>query len=92
MTELTQAETELIDRLRERARSPKTASDDGLRPAAPPATPAQIEAAEERLGIALPALLREIYLTVGASGVGPGGGLHGVPNALLPGRLYPLCD
>lgn len=92
MPELTLTETELIDRLRERARSPKTASDDGLRPAAPAVPPAQVEAAEQRLGVALPALLREIYLTVAAGGIGPGGGLHGIPEALLPGRLYPLCD
>ena len=40
----------------------------------------------------LPPLLRRIYTEIGP-GVGPGDtGLLSLPSALLPGRLYPLCD
>lgn len=40
----------------------------------------------------LPPLLRRIYTELGP-GVGPGdSGLLSLPSALLPGRLYPLCD
>lgn len=83
---------DLIERLQERARTPKTATDEGRRTAAPPSTPVQIDAAETRLGLTFPLLLRQLYLQVGSGGFGPGDGLHGLPAALLPGRLYPLCD
>ena len=82
----------LIARLQERAESRKTATDEGKRPAAPPATSAQLEASEAALGFALPPLLRQLYLEVGSGGFGPGGGLLGLPNARLPGRLLPLCE
>lgn len=75
---------ELFARLRERAQTEKTPRQT--------LTPAQIEAAEERLTLRLPALLSQIYSEIG-SGFGPGdGGLLPPPPALLPSRLYPLCE
>ena len=44
----------------------------------PPASNAQIEAAEAQVGWRLPALLRNIYMQVGNGGFGPGYGLLGV--------------
>lgn len=41
----------------------------------PPATAAVLDAAEARLGFALPAALRRVYGEVGDGGFGPGGGL-----------------
>lgn len=78
---MTSAEMTLIERLQEKA-SAQTA-----------VTPAQMEAAEQRLKLRLPALLQEIYSEVGGGGFGPGdAGLRPLASALLPGRLYPLCD
>lgn len=75
--------TELIEQLKERARDPKRATDEspvkGKTRVPAPATEEQIAAAEAKLGFALPALLRQIYLEVGNGGVGPGYGLLGVP-------------
>lgn len=74
----------LAARLRERAQADKTPRQT--------LAPAQIAAAEERLTLRLPALLTQIYAEIGP-GFGPGdGGLLPPPPALLPGRLYPLCD
>lgn len=75
---------ELFDRLEARARAE----------AAPhlTLTPAQLDAAESRLKLRLPPLLRRLYIEIG-SGFGPGdAGLLPPPSALLPGRLFPLCD
>ncbi len=46
----------------------------------PPVTEAQVEAAEARLGLQLPPVLRELYTTVanGADFFGPGKSLHGI--------------
>ncbi|MGO8673338.1 MAG: SMI1/KNR4 family protein [Capsulimonadaceae bacterium] len=74
----------LIERINERAHNHTTATDNGVHSpqsvAAPPATPEQVEAAERALGFPLPALLRELYLTVGNGGFGPGDGFIGVPT------------
>lgn len=81
--------TTLIEQLNERAHDPKRAIDEGQglkdstgRPvvfvAHPPATEAQVAAAEAILAFRLPELLRRIYLEVGNGGFGPGYGLHGV--------------
>lgn len=109
----------LIERLNERAHDPERAIDEGQghkddrgRPvifvALPPASEAQIAAAEARLGFRLPALLRQLYRQVGNGGFGPGYGLRGVPTSpedegksvvgLYPGvprwpqGLLPVCD
>ena len=75
-----------MERLRERARAEKAAGRKT-------ATPADIDAAEARLTLRLPALLRDIYTEIASSGFGPGdAGLRPPASALLPGRLYPLCD
>ncbi len=85
MTEIVSDETALTERLRERALTEKT-------PGRKTATLAEIDAAEARLKTRLPALLRQIYAEIG-SGFGPGDlGLRPLASALLPGRLYPLCD
>jgi hypothetical protein len=48
-------------------------------PLPPPATPEQVAAAEAALGVALPRLLRRIYLEVANGGFGPGYGILGIP-------------
>ncbi len=74
----------LIERLRERAQAEAPRQTARL---------AEIEAAEARLTLRLPDLLREIYSKISSSGFGPGdAGLRPLASALLPGRLYPLCD
>lgn len=60
------------ERLRERMETPAD------RPLPPPATEAQVAAAEGRYGIAFPPLLRRLYLEVANGGFGPGSGLLGV--------------
>ena len=76
----------LRERLRERALAEKA-------PGRQKAAPEQMEAAEARLKLRLPDLLREIYTEIGFGGFGPGdAGLRPLASALLPGRLYPLCD
>ncbi len=78
---MTFTETNLMERLREKAPGLQTV------------TPAQIDAAEARLKLRLPELLKEVYTEVGSGGFGPGDtGLLPLASALLPGRLYPLCD
>jgi hypothetical protein len=82
MTEETSED--LFARLRERARAEKTPRLT--------LTPAQLDAAEARLKLRLPPLLRRFYIEIGP-GFGPGDqGLLSPPSALLPGRLFPLCD
>jgi hypothetical protein len=54
---------------------------------APPATLAEVDAAEAALGFAIPVLLRRLYLEVGNGGFGPEYGLEGVPRIPpVPGR------
>ena len=75
---------DLFTRLQERAQADKTPRQA--------LTPAQLDAAEARLKLRLPPLLRRFYIEIGP-GFGPGdAGLLPPPSALLPGRLYPLCD
>jgi hypothetical protein len=47
---------------------------------APPATVAEVDAAEVALGFAIPPLLRRLYTEVGNGGFGPNYGLEGVPT------------
>lgn len=56
----------------------------------PPATEEQLHITEERLGFALPPLLRSLYGNVANGGFGPGLGLHGVYGG-YPG-CYPDSD
>ncbi len=82
---MTFAETILMERLRERVLAEKA-------PGRQTATPAQIDAAEARLKMKLPELLKQVYSEVGGGGFGPGdAGLLPLASTLLPGRLYPLC-
>lgn len=53
----------------------------------PPATEEQVRANEQRLGFALPSLLRQLYLQVANGGFGPGGGLRGVEGGYQ--GIYP---
>jgi hypothetical protein len=71
----------LIDRLALRVRSgrPFTDMSGPLEDSPPPPVGiADIAAAEARLGLAFPQLLRDIYLRVGNGGFGPGYGLFGI--------------
>jgi hypothetical protein len=52
----------------------------------PPAPVEHVIAAERVLGFALPPLLREIYLTIGNGGFGPGYGLFAVDDG-VPARV-----
>ncbi|MEA2887316.1 MAG: hypothetical protein QOD11_1676 [Bradyrhizobium sp.] len=70
----------LLDRMRERLRFPADRTDMGGKDSTvfPPASATQVAAAEAALGFQLPALLREIYMTVANGGFGPGCGLLGL--------------
>lgn len=48
-------------------------------PLCPPATATEVAAAEEALGVAIPPLLKLIYLEISNGGFGPGYGLFGAP-------------
>lgn len=81
----------LMERLREKAQTDNAQKEKA--PGRTPASPAQIEAAEARFKLRLPALLRQVYLEISSGGFGPGdAGLRPLASALLPGRLYPVCD
>jgi|SRR5579883_1116237 len=54
----------------------------------PPATNEQIRATEQRLGFALPSLLRQLYQQVANGGFGPGTGLRGVAGGYQGAYLY----
>lgn len=72
----------LLDQLRERIRFPAGHTDMGgnRTTAFPRTSQALLGEAESQLGFALPPLLREIYLTVGNGGFGPGYGLLGTAD------------
>ncbi|MFF2777152.1 hypothetical protein ACFVU3_19870 [Streptomyces sp. NPDC058052] len=58
-------------------------------PLFPPATPAEVEAAEDAIGRPLPELLRRIYTEVGDGGFGPDGGLASLTGGRrAPGDLF----
>ena len=77
--------TVLFKRLEKRAADPKlrrSCVGFGMTecpPLAPPAEAAQLEAADNRLGFAVPALLRTLYLELANGGFGPGFGLFPAP-------------
>ena len=86
-------QAELIARLTERAQNSSTATDEGSRVAAPPATEEQIAATEKRLGTPLPESLKQMYRQVGDGGWGPGTGLVRLAEMGKPAAgLLPLCD
>jgi hypothetical protein len=86
-------QAELIARLTERAQNSSTATDEGGRVAAPPATEEQIVAAEKRVGTPLPEALKQMYRKVGDGGWGPGAGLVRLAEMGKPAAgLLPLCD
>ncbi len=75
----------LIARIKERVADPLRALDAAawVRPIptiAPPATLAEVGAAEVTLGFAVPLFLRRLYLEVGHGGFGPSYGLESVPT------------
>jgi hypothetical protein len=75
----------LIARIKERVADPLRAVDAAtwVRPmptVAPPATIAEVDAAEVALGFAIPSLLRRLYTEVGNGRFGPSYGLEGVPT------------
>ncbi len=81
----------LIARIKERVADPLRAVDAAtwVRPmptVAPPATAAEVDAAEAALGFAIPPLLRRLYTEVGNGGFGPIHGVEGVPTTLPPVR------
>ncbi len=54
----------------------------------PPATDEQVRATEQRLGFALPVLLRQLYQQVANGGFGPGSGLRGVEGGYQGASLH----
>jgi hypothetical protein len=75
----------LIARIKERVADPLRAVDAAtwvcpMPTVAPPATMAEVDAAEVALGFAIPPLLRRLYTEVGNGGFGPNYGLEGVPT------------
>jgi len=76
---------ELIARIKARAADPQRASDAAARvrpifPVPPPATHADVDAAEAALGFPIPPLLWRLYTEVGNGGWGPASGLDGIPT------------
>ncbi|MCC2671245.1 MAG: hypothetical protein K0Q72_3716 [Armatimonadetes bacterium] len=76
---------ELVERIRVRVADPLRAIDSAawVRPmpmVAPPATLADVDAAEAALGFPLPPLLRRLYTEVGNGGWGPDYGLDSIPT------------
>jgi hypothetical protein len=77
---------DLIPRLQARIADPLRANDYSahirpIEPVPPPATKAQVEAAETALGFSLPPLLRRVYMEVANGGWGPHTGLEPLPAA-----------
>jgi hypothetical protein len=75
----------LIARIKERVADPLQAVDaatwvEPMPTIVPPATYAEVEAAEAALEFAIPTLLRRLYTEVGNGGFGPRYGLEGVPT------------
>jgi hypothetical protein len=75
----------LIARIRSRVANPLRAVDAAtwvcpMPTIAPPANPAEVDAAETALGFAVPQVLRRLYTEVGNGGFGPNYGLEGVPT------------
>lgn len=62
------------------------------RPLPKPADPAALDAAEARLGVALPPLLRRLYLEVANGGFGPGSGIVGVRGGWTTDRGKTIED
>jgi hypothetical protein len=69
-----------------------------MRTVAPPATAAELDAAEVALAFAIPQLFRRLYIEIGNGGFGPNYGLEGVPTIrAAPGTadivaLYESCN
>ncbi len=81
----------LIARIKQRVADPRLAVDaatwvEPMPTIAPPATHAEVDAAEAALGFAIPPLLRRLYTEVGNGGFGPSYGLEGVPT--IPSTPY----
>lgn len=75
----------LVTRIKKRVADPLLAVDaatwvEPMPTVAPPATVAEVDAAEAALGLPVPPLLRRLYTEVGNGGFGPLYGLEGVPT------------
>jgi hypothetical protein len=85
----------VVTRLRECLKDPRRrtdASQYAKAKAFPPATEAEVQAAEQMLGFGLPPLLRELYLHVGNGGFGPGAGLLGLPGGATNSRGQSIVE
>jgi hypothetical protein len=76
---------ELVARIKARTAEPMRAREadawvEPIDPVPPPATEAEVDAAEAALGFPLPSLLRRLYLEVGNGGWGPVYGFQGIPT------------
>lgn len=83
---------DLLQALRDKRSDPAARTDtQRARPLYPPTTDAVVVAAEREMGLALPPLLRRVYVEVGNGGFGPGFGLLGLAggHADVDGRHLP---
>lgn len=85
MNELTPQDQALIDRIKAKvaSRNARRLEQGKKLRSHPPASPERVTDAENMLGFALPALIREIYVQVGNGGFGPGQGIAGLEGGTL---------
>ena len=88
---------DLLARVRARASDPATIHDNtkywkAVHRIHPAATPEQITATEVAVGFALPQLLKEILMSIGNGGFGPGYGLIGVHGGYADFQGEHLAD
>jgi hypothetical protein len=83
-----QSDQDLLDRLKERVKDPRRATDDDQHQARvfPPARSKLVESTEKKLGFRLPQLLRRIYTEVGNGGFGPFYGFIGLDGGATLGE------
>jgi SMI1 / KNR4 family (SUKH-1) len=86
---MSQSDQDLLNRLKERIKDPRRATDDDQHPAKVyrPASSRLVQSTEKRLGFRLPKLLQRIYTQVGNGGFGPFYGFVGLEGgARLDGK------
>lgn len=83
---MTPRERKLIERLKERSKDPRRATDGGLTKIYDPVKAKAVASAERELGFQFPELLRAIYSQVGNGGFGPEYGFIGVEGGATDGR------
>jgi hypothetical protein len=78
---------EILDAIRVRVAQGRATDGRGVRPLPRPASPEAIEEAERIIGYPLPPLLRRIYAEIANGGIGPEGGIEGLPGGYMSDAL-----